>query len=138
MSKLEIKATGRRKRAIAQVKLVSGNGKILINGVEISKYMPDETLIMDIKQPLVLTNNEDTFDIFIKATGGGYSGQAGAARLGITNALLKYDADTDQSRDDSYRKVLRANNLVTRDSRIKERKKPGLKKARRAPQFSKR
>jgi len=138
MSKINITATGRRKRAIAQVKLVSGSGKITVNGMDIIDYMPAETFIMDIKQPLVLTKNEDTFDIIVKVNGGGYSGQAGAIRLGIARALLIYDADTDQTRDDSYRKVLKANGLITRDARVKERKKPGLKKARRAPQFSKR
>ena len=137
MSK-EIIATGRRKSAIAQVKLVPGSGKITVNGADINEYMPAETFVMDIKQPLVLTKNEDTFDIIVKVNGGGYSGQAGAIRHGITKALLKYDADTDQTRDDSYRKVLKANGLVTRDPRVKERKKPGLRKARRAPQFSKR
>lgn len=134
----EIIATGRRKRAVAQVKLVPGKGNITVNGMDVNEYMPAETFVMDIKQPLVLTRNEDTFDIIVKVNGGGYSGQAGAIRLGIAKALLTYDADTDQTRDDSYRKVLKANGLITRDSRIKERKKFGLKKARRAPQFSKR
>ena len=138
MSKVEITATGRRKRAIAQVRLVSGSGKIIVNGVDVKEYMPAETFVMDIMQPLVLTKNEDTFDITVKVKGGGYSGQAGAIRLAITRALLKYDADTDQTRDDSYRKKFKVNGLITRDSRVKERKKPGLKKARRAPQFSKR
>ena len=138
MSKVELTATGRRKRAIAQVKLVSGSGKIIVNGRDIKEYMPAESFIKDIMQPLVLTKNEDTFDIFVKVKGGGFSGQAGAIRLAIAKSLLEYDADTDQSRDDSYRKKFKANGLITRDSRVKERKKPGLKKARRAPQFSKR
>ena len=138
MSKKELIATGRRKRAIAQVKLVSGNGKITVNGVDINEYMPSEILIKDLKQPLVLTDNEKTFDVIVKVTGGGYSGQAGAIRLGITKALLNYDSENDQNSDDSYRKILKSNGLVTRDPRVKERKKPGLKKARRAPQFSKR
>ena len=84
------------------------------------------------------TGNEDKFDIEVTVKGGGYSGQTGAIRLGIARALLAFDADADQSREDSYRKVLKAEGLVTRDARSKERKKPGLKKARRAPQFSKR
>jgi len=93
---------------------------------------------MDLTQPLVATNNENTFDIDVVVKGGGFSGQAGAIRLGITRGLLKYDEETDQTREDSYRKILKAAGFITRDSRIKERKKPGLKKARRAPQFSKR
>ena len=111
---------------------------VMINGVDVNEYMPFATLVMDLKQPLVVTNNENTFDITVVAKGGGFSGQTGAIRLAIAKGLLEYDAETDQTRDDSYRKILKANGLITRDSRIKERKKPGLKKARRAPQFSKR
>jgi len=133
-----ITATGRRKRAIAQIKMVPGSGKITVNGVDVNEYMPFKTLVMDLKQPLVVTNNENTFDIEVKASGGGFSGQTGAIRHGITKALLQYDSETDQTREDSYRKLLKAEGFITRDSRIKERKKPGLKKARRAPQFSKR
>ena len=99
--------------------------------------MPFDVLVMDLKQPLVLTNNEETFDIDVNVSGGGFSGQAGAIRLGITRALLEYDLDN-ADKEDSYRKVLKANGFVTRDSRSKERKKYGLKAARRAPQFSKR
>ena len=99
--------------------------------------MPYETYVMDLKQPLVATNNENTFDIDVKVTGGGMSGQTGAIRLGITRALLEYDA-ANEDNEDSYRKILKRAGLVTRDSRAKERKKPGLKAARRAPQFSKR
>ena len=93
---------------------------------------------MDLKQPLVLTNNENRFDIMVTVKGGGFSGQTGAIRLGIARALMEFDANTDQSRDDSYRKILKAAGMITRDPRVKERKKYGLKKARRAPQFSKR
>ena len=131
-------ATGRRKRAIAQVRMVGGVGNITINGVSIDEYMPNKMLIMDIKQPLVETNNENRFDIDVKVNGGGYSGQAGAIRLGITRALLSFDANTDQSREDSYRHILKNAGFIKRDPRVKERKKYGLRKARRAPQFSKR
>ena len=137
MSKV-ITATGRRKRSVAQIRMTSGSGKITVNGIDVNEYMPFKTLVMDLKQPLVVTNNENTFDIEVTVKGGGFSGQTGAIRLGITRALLEYDKDTDQTREDSYRKILKAGGFVTRDSRIKERKKPGLKKARRAPQFSKR
>ena len=131
-------ATGRRKRSSAQVRLVSGTGKITVNGVDVDDYMPYATLVMDLKQPLVATNNENKFDITVTVKGGGFSGQTGAIRLGITRALLAYDANSDQSSDDSYRKILKTQGFITRDARIKERKKYGLKKARRAPQFSKR
>ncbi len=131
-------ATGRRKRSSAQVTLVGGTGNITVNGVDVNEYMPYATLVMDLKQPLVLTNNENKFDITVTVKGGGFSGQTGAIRLGITRALLAYDANSDQTRDDSYRKLLKTAGFVTRDPRVKERKKPGLKKARRAPQFSKR
>ncbi len=131
-------ATGRRKQAVAQVKLVGGTGKITVNGVDIDEYMPFATLVMDIKQPLVATDNENRFDIEVKVNGGGFNGQAGAIRLAITRALLKFDANTDQTREDSYRHILKNHGLITRDPRVKERKKYGLRKARRAPQFSKR
>ena len=131
-------ATGRRKRSIAQVKIKAGTGKITVNGRDVNEYMPFAVLVMDLKQPLVATGNEDKFDVEVTVKGGGYSGQTGAIRLGITRALLAFDADADQTREDAYRKVLKTNGFVTRDSRVKERKKPGLKKARRAPQFSKR
>ena len=93
---------------------------------------------MNLTQPLVLTNTKDMFDIEVEVSGGGFSGQTGAIRLGITKALLEYDSTTPADSENSFRKVLKANGFITRDSRIKERKKPGLKKARRAPQFSKR
>ncbi len=138
MAKQSWSATGRRKRSSAQVILTSGTGNITVNGVDVDEYMPYQTLVMDLKQPLVLTNNENRFDITVTVKGGGFSGQTGAIRLGIARALMNFDANTDQSRDDSYRKVLKANGMISRDPRVKERKKYGLKKARRAPQFSKR
>ena len=136
MSKTYI-GTGRRKSSVAQVKMTAGKGKITVNGVDVREYMPYETLVMDLMQPLVATNNENTFDIEVKVNGGGFSGQTGAIRLGITRALLEYDAPNEEN-EDSYRKTLKRAKFVTRDSRAKERKKPGLKAARRAPQFSKR
>ena len=129
--------TGRRKSAIARVILTPGSGKITVNGRDINEYMPYETLIMDLKQPLVATNNENTFDVICNVKGGGLSGQTGAIRLGITRALLEYDA-VNKDNEDSYRKILKEKGFVTRDPRSKERKKYGLKAARRAPQFSKR
>ena len=138
MEKKIFTATGRRKSSTAQVRMVPGSGKITVNGKDVNEYMPFATLVMDLKQPLVITNNENTFDITVTVKGGGFSGQTGAIRLGITRALLAFDADTDQTREDSYRKILKTAGFVTRDPRVKERKKYGLKKARRAPQFSKR
>ncbi len=129
--------TGRRKSSVAQVKMTAGTGKITVNGVDVNEFMPYATYVMDLKQPLVLTNNENTFDIEAKVTGGGASGQTGAIRLGITRALLEYDK-ANEGNEDSYRKILKKAGMVTRDPRAKERKKPGLKAARRAPQFSKR
>ena len=129
--------TGRRKSSVAQVKLVPGKVKITVNGRDVRDFFPYETNVMDLKQPLVMTNNEETFDIEVKVSGGGFTGQTGAIRLGITRALLEYDKANEEN-EDSYRKVLKRNGMVTRDSRKKERKKPGLKAARRAPQFSKR
>ena len=129
--------TGRRKSSVAQVKLISGSGKITVNGRDVREFFPYETNVMDLMQPLVATNNETTFDIDVKVNGGGFTGQTGAIRLGITRALLEYDKVNEES-EDSYRKVLKRAGFVTRDARSKERKKPGLKAARRAPQFSKR
>ena len=131
-------ATGRRKRSSAQVTLTGGTGNIIINGVDVNEYFPNQILVMDLKQPLTVTDNVNRFDIEVSVKGGGYSGQAGAIRLGIARALLEFDANTDQTREDSYRKILKTNGFLTRDARVKERKKYGLKKARRAPQFSKR
>ncbi len=129
--------TGRRKSSVAQVKMVPGKGKITVNGVDVKEYFPYDTNVMDLRQPLVATSTEETFDIEVKVSGGGFSGQAGAIRLGITRALLEYDAPNVES-EDSFRKKLKVAGFITRDSRSKERKKPGLKAARRAPQFSKR
>ena len=129
--------TGRRKKSIAQVKMVSGKGKITVNGRDVREFFPYETNVMDLMQPLVATNNESNFDIDVKVNGGGFTGQTGAIRLGITRALLEYDKANEENAD-SYRKILKRAGFITRDSRSKERKKPGLKAARRAPQFSKR
>lgn len=137
MEKRVFIGTGRRKSSIAQVKMIPGKGKIIVNGVEASKYFPYETNIMNLKQPLVATNTEETFDITITVTGGGFNGQCEAARLGIARALLMYDK-VNEGKEDSFRITLKRAGLITRDSRSKERKKPGLKAARRAPQFSKR
>lgn len=138
MEKKVIIASGRRKASTAQVKMVPGKGSITVNGKDVHDYLPFEVLVMDLMQPLVATNNETTFDIDITVRGGGFSGQTGAIRLAITKALLEYDKDTDPNSDTAYRKVLKAAGFITRDPRVKERKKYGLKKARRAPQFSKR
>ena len=129
--------TGRRKSSVAQVKMTSGSGKITVNGRDVREFFPYETNVMDLMQPLVATNNEKTFDIDVKVNGGGFTGQTGAIRLGITRALLEYDKVNEES-ENSYRKILKRSGFVTRDARCKERKKPGLKAARRAPQFSKR
>ncbi len=129
--------TGRRKSSIAQVKMVPGKGNITVNGRDVRDFFPYETNVMDLKQPLVATNNENTFDITVKVNGGGFTGQTGAIRLGITRALLEYDK-ANEGKEDSYRTTLKKAGFVTRDPRSKERKKPGLKAARRAPQFSKR
>ena len=131
-------ATGKRKGSIAKVKLTSGKGKITVNGRDVHEYFPFETLVMDLEQPLVLTNTKELFDIEVTTYGGGFRGQSGAIRLGITRALLEYDSTTSKDSENSFRKTLKAAGLITRDPRVKERKKYGLKKARRAPQFSKR
>lgn len=138
MNKKVITASGRRKSSTAQVKMVPGTGKIIVNGRDVNEYLPFEVLVMDLKQPLVATNNESTFDITVTVRGGGFSGQTGAIRLAITKALLIYDEGTDASSETSYRKILKEAGFITRDPRVKERKKYGLRKARRAPQFSKR
>ena len=131
VEKVQYYGTGRRKSSVARVRLVPGTGKILVNDVDVNEYMPYATLVMDLKQPLTLTNSEDKFDVIANVTGGGTSGQAGAIRLGIARALL-------EASNNEFRPVLKANGMLTRDSRAKERKKYGLKAARRAPQFSKR
>ena len=129
--------TGRRKTSVARVTLTPGKGNIIVNGKDVNEYFPFDVLVMDLKQPLEATNNLETFDITVNVKGGGFSGQTGAIRLGITRALLEYDKEN-EGKEDSYRKTLKALGFVTRDSRSKERKKYGLKGARRAPQFSKR
>ena len=129
--------TGRRKSSVARVILTPGTGKITVNGRDVNEYMPFATLVMDLKQPLVETGCEETFDVICNVNGGGFSGQTGAIRLGITGALLEYDKEN-EDKEDSFRKKLKAKGFVTRDPRSKERKKYGLKEARRAPQFSKR
>ncbi len=130
MAKVQYYGTGRRKTSVARVRLVPGDGKIIINNRDINEYIPTASLQEIIKQPLVLTDNVDNYDVLVNVKGGGYSGQAGAIRHGIARALLQADPD--------YRPVLKQAGLLTRDARMKERKKYGLKKARRAPQFSKR
>ena len=130
--------TGRRKSSVAQVKMVPGKGKITVNGRDVHEFFPYETNVMDLKQPLVATDTVESFDIEAKVSGGGFTGQTGAIRLGITRALLAYDANNDPDSETSFRKILIRAGFVTRDARMKERKKPGLKAARRAPQFSKR
>ena len=129
--------TGRRKSSSARETLIPGKGNITVNGRDVHEYFPHEVLVMDLMQPLEVTDNKETFDVIVNVRGGGYSGQTGAIRLGITRALLEYDKANEGS-ETSYRTTLKWAGFVTRDSRSKERKKPGLKAARRAPQFSKR
>ena len=130
MAKAKFYGTGRRKKSIARVYLVPGTGNITINKRSIDEYLGLETLKVIVRQPLVATETVDKFDVLVNVHGGGYTGQAGAIRHGIARALLEAGSD--------YRPTLKAAGLLTRDSRVKERKKYGLKKARRAPQFSKR
>jgi len=137
MTKEVFIGTGRRKSSVAQVRMVLGSGKITVNGQDVREFFPYETNIMDLSQPLVATNNEKTFDIEVKVNGGGFSGQTGAIRLGVSRALMQFDSANEGS-ETAYRTVLKRKGFITRDSRMKERKKPGLKSARRAPQFSKR
>jgi small subunit ribosomal protein S9 len=122
--------TGRRKSSVARVRLYSGSGNVIINGREMDDYFGLETLKLLVRQPLNLTNTADKFDIVVNVNGSGVSGQAGAIRHGISRALLQYD--------ENLRPALKKAGFLTRDPRMKERKKYGLKKARRAPQFSKR
>ena len=131
MASVQYYGTGRRKSSVARVRLVPGNGKITVNGRTIDEYFGLETLKVIVRQPLVLTKTLDKFDVIVKVEGGGFTGQAGAIRHGISRALLEVDAE-------AYRADLKAAGFLTRDSRMKERKKYGLKAARRAPQFSKR
>ena len=130
VEKVQYYGTGRRKSSVARVYVTNGTGKITVNGRDVNEYFNYETLIRDVKQPLVLTNNEAKYDVIVKVEGGGFTGQAGAIRHGISRALLKADAE--------LRGDLKKAGFLTRDARMKERKKYGLKAARRAPQFSKR
>ena len=122
--------TGRRKSSVARVYLVPVTGKITINKKDMDDYLPLDTLKTIVRQPLVATGTLEKYDVLVNVNGGGYTGQAGAIRHGISRALLEVDAD--------FRPILKAEGFLTRDPRMKERKKYGLKKARRAPQFSKR
>ena len=122
--------TGRRKDSVARVRLVPGNGKITVNGKDVDQYIPFPNLVKDLKQPLTLTETDGQYDVHVNVNGGGFSGQAGAIRLGVARALLEVDPD--------FRGPLKKAGFLTRDPRMKERNKPGLKKARKASQFSKR
>ncbi|MBQ3893818.1 MAG: 30S ribosomal protein S9 [Clostridia bacterium] len=124
-------ATGRRKKAIAQVVLVPGNGNFTVNGKSLDEYFGLETLRYICRQPMELTGADKKFDVSVKVVGGGFTGQAGAIRHGVARALTAAD-------EEAYKADLKAAGFLTRDPRMKERKKYGLKKARRAPQFSKR
>ena len=130
MAQVSYQAVGRRKHAVARVRLVPGDGKITINKRDIDQYFGLETLKMTVRQPLALTDTASRFDVFVNVLGGGLAGQAGAIRHGIARALCVADAD--------LRSPLKKEGFLTRDPRMKERKKYGLKAARRAPQFSKR
>ncbi|MGI6706137.1 MAG: 30S ribosomal protein S9 [Clostridia bacterium] len=130
MAKIQYLGTGRRKKAVAQVRLVPGDGKIIINNRDIDDYFGLETLKLIVRQPLNLTDTLSKFDVLANVRGGGFTGQAGAIRHGIARALVKAD--------DDLKPALKKAGFLTRDPRMKERKKYGLKAARRAPQFSKR
>jgi small subunit ribosomal protein S9 len=130
MAQVQYYGTGRRKSSVARVRLVPGNGKITINQRTFVDYITSAATRLDVLQPLNLTNTATSYDVLVNVDGGGMSGQAGAIRHGITRALMEVNPD--------FRSVLKKAGLVTRDPRAKERKKYGLKKARRAPQFSKR
>ena len=122
--------TGRRKKSIARVRIVEGNGNITVNGISLDEYFGTDILKVIVKQPLTVTNTLAKYDVICKVEGGGFTGQAGAVRHGIARALLAANSE--------YRPILKSNGFLTRDPRMKERKKYGLKKARKAPQFSKR
>ena len=128
--KIVYTGTGRRKSSIARVRLVEGSGKITINGKDIDEFFGLETLKVIVRQPLTVTNTTDKYDVICSVQGGGFTGQAGAIRHGIARALNEANSE--------FRPALKANGFLTRDPRMKERKKYGLKKARKAPQFSKR
>ena len=130
MAKARFYGTGRRKKSIARGYLTPGTGKITINKRDIDEYLGLETLKVVVRQPLVATETNDKFDVLVNVHGGGFTGQAGAIRHGISRALLQADTD--------FRPILKKAGYLTRDPRMKERKKYGLKAARRAPQFSKR
>ncbi|MEX1376902.1 MAG: 30S ribosomal protein S9 [Eubacteriales bacterium] len=130
MSQTQYLGTGRRKSAVARVRLVPGSGKVTINKQDMDEYFGFETLKMIVRQPLVLTKTEGSYDVLVNVNGGGYTGQAGAIRHGISRALLDVNPE--------LRAALKKAGFLTRDPRMKERKKYGLKAARRAPQFSKR
>ena len=130
MAKVKYYGTGRRKSSVARVYLVPGTGKITINKRDMDEYFGLDTLKLIVRQPLELTETAQKYDVITTVRGGGFTGQAGAIRHGISRALLEADAD--------LRPVLKKAGFLTRDPRMKERKKPGLKKARKAPQFSKR
>jgi len=130
MAQVQYYGTGRRKTSTARVRLVPGEGRIFVNKRDLDSYFGQETLKLIVKQPLVLTDTLNKYDVIVIANGGGYSGQAGAIRHGIARALLKVDPE--------FRPALKRAGFLTRDPRMKERKKYGLKAARRAPQFSKR
>lgn len=131
MANVQYYGTGRRKCSVARVRLVPGKGDITINGKNIDQYFGLETLKLIVRQPLVLTDTLSKYDVICKVAGGGFTGQAGAIRHGISRALLEVEGT-------EYRPALKKEGFLTRDPRMKERKKPGLKKARRASQFSKR
>src|SRR5690625_4952902 len=130
MAQVQYYGTGRRKRSTARVRLVPGNSKIVINKREAKDYFPYETQLLILNQPLAATETEGTYDVLVNVHGGGFTGQAGAIRHGIARALLGADPE--------YRNILKREGYLTRDPRMTERKKYGLKSARRAPQFSKR
>ena len=130
MASAKFYGTGRRKSSVARVYLVPGTGKVTINKRDMDEYFGLDTLKVIVRQPLAATETADKFDVLVNVRGGGYTGQAGAIRHGIARALLNVDAD--------YRPILKSAGFLTRDPRMKERKKYGLKAARRAPQFSKR
>src|SRR5690554_4718158 len=130
MAQVQYLGTGRRKKSVARVALTQGTGKFIVNGREFEEYIPSAAVRLDVMQPIVLTENEGEFDIVVNVFGGGTTGQARAIRLGITRALLAVNPE--------LRKILKPAGLITRAPRVNERKKYGLKKARRAPQFSKR
>lgn len=130
MAKVEYKGLGRRKSSIARARLVPGTGKIIINGKKPEDYFPNSLVIQDMEQPLALTETRNSYDVQVKVIGGGFTGQAGAIRLAIARALIIANED--------FKKTLKSQKLLTRDSRVKERKKYGLYGARRSPQFTKR